>query len=52
MILLTYIDEYHLKKTWYLREVNLNNLDVLLKRVVEDKNYLRGTDQLELDMSY
>ena len=52
MILLTYIDEYHLKKTWYLREVNLNNLDVLLKRVIEDKNYLRGTDQLELDMSY
>ena len=40
MILLTYIDEYHLKKTWYLREVDLNNLDVLLKRVIENKKLL------------
>ena len=51
MILLTYIDEYHRKKKWCLRDIDLSNLDVLLKRVIEEKNYLRDSDKLELDMS-
>ena len=49
MILLTYIDDHHRKKQRYLRDIDL---DALLTRVVEEKNYLRDSDQLELDMSY
>ena len=51
MILLTYIDEYHRKKQWYLRDIDLSDLDVLLKRVIEEKNYLRDSDRLKPDMS-
>ena len=48
---LTYIDVYHRKKQWCLRNIDLINLDVLLKRVIEEKNYLRDSDKLELDIS-
>ena len=32
-ILLTYIDVYHRKKQWCLRNIDLSDMDVLLKRV-------------------
>ena len=48
---LTYIDVYHRKKQWCLRNIDLSDIDVLLKRVTEEKNYLRDSDKLELDMS-
>ena len=50
-IILTYIDVYHRKKQWYLRNIDLSDMDELLKRVAEDKKYLRDSDKLELDMS-
>ena len=50
-ILLTYIDVYHCKKQRCLRGIDLNNLDVLLTHVIEERYYLRDTDRLELDMS-
>ena len=36
---LTYIDVYHRKKQWCLRNIDLSDLDVLLKRVAEEKNW-------------
>ena len=50
-IMLTYIDVYHRKKQWCLRNIDLSDMDVLLKRVAEDKKYLRDSDKLEVDMS-
>ena len=50
-LFLTYIDVYHRKKQWCVRNIDLSDMDVLLKRIAEDKKYLRDSDKLELDMS-
>ena len=51
-LILTYIDVYHVPRKRCLRNVDLIDLDILLMYVVEERLYLRDTDQLELDMSY
>ena len=51
-LFLTYIDgDCHRKKQRCLRNIDLIDLDVLLTYVVEERYYLRDTDQLELEMS-
>ena len=51
-LFLTYIDgDCHRKKQRCFRNIDLIDLDVLLMYVVEERYYLRDTDQLELDMS-
>ena len=51
-ILLTHLDIYHQKKQFCLRDINLSDdMDMLLKRIAEEKEYLRDHDLLELDNS-
>ena len=51
-ILLTYPDVYHQKRQSCLRDINLSDdMDVLLKRIAKEKEYLRDHDLLELDNS-